>query len=184
MTMLAAFAPPALFVTILGWIVAIAFGAAAAIYLVACSRYRKITRTTPPNGRRFQFSMTSLLGGMAVVAIIVSAVALLVRANARSPLEGSWHGYGLTADCSMTVHFNQITLVNHGQSQTFRCAFPKRLRFEEIDLYGPNGVQYGLFTWGSPRCELQLANPGEPRPQDFQRAGNARSQYFQFARDR
>ena len=74
-----------------------------------------------------------------------------------------------------------MTLVGNGRSQTFRFVLPDLQG--KIDLYGDDGVQYGIHAWDE-RFQLQLANPGEARPQDFNRADNKRSQFYDFERDR
>jgi hypothetical protein len=102
----------------------------------------------------------------------------------RAPLEGAWHGAGPTPDCGLIVHYNRLTLVDHGQSKAFRCEFPHHFRAEEIDLYGPNGVQFGIYSGGDRQIEFELANPGEPRPKGMWPSSvGPKAQWFLFERE-
>jgi hypothetical protein len=164
------------------WAAKIAF-AAAFVWLVLWLRRRTpvVRRTSggPDVRRWFRFRTSGLLIAMAIVAV----AALLVRENQRTFLEGSWQGFKpQSADCSMLVHYDRLTIFENGQAKTFRMEFPRHFKAEEIDLYGPDGLQLGMYAGGDWQFELQLAEPGEPRPTNFSAATGGKSRFYVFKR--
>jgi hypothetical protein len=126
--------------------------------------------------RGLQFGTTALFVGMAIAAV----VAFLVREKASTPLEGAWRDTGKQAGCRLIVHFDRLTLLSNGRSETFR--FELEPVHDQIDLYGASGIQLGIYALPRDRLQLQLAYPGERRPNHFQAAPNPQSQFYEFER--
>jgi hypothetical protein len=158
--------------------------AAAMVWFVLWLRRRTPVARRPSGSadvrRWFRFRTTGLLLAMVVVAV----VAMLLRESRWTFLEGTWHGFKPQfSNCSMLVHYDRLTLFENGQATTFTMKFPSRFKAEEIDLYGPDGLQLGMFGGGDRQFELQVAEPGEPRPPMPGPSVGGKSRFFVFERD-
>lgn len=158
--------------------------AAAMVWFVLWIRRRTPVARRPSgsaNVRRwFRFRTTGLL----LVMVVVAVVAMLVRESRRTFLEGTWHGFKPQfSNCSMLVHYDRLTLFENGQATTFTMKFPCRFKAEEIDLYGPDGLQLGMFAVADRQFQLEVADPGEPRPQGPSPSVTGKSQFYVFERD-
>ncbi len=161
----------------------IAFTAAFVWFVLWIRRRTPVIQQRPGGAdvrRWFRFRTTGLLVAMAVVAV----AAMLLRESRRTFLEGTWHGFRPQfSNCSMLVHYGRLTIFENGQAKTFRMEFPSRFKAEEIDLYGPDGLQLGMFGGGDRQFQLQVAEPGEPRPPMPGPSVKGKSRFYVFERD-